>query len=80
MKWKANKSKPREGDIRIRKKFALFPVHYYINAEMYYCWLETYIVKEQYTKVAVNRGEGYYSRELKWKLVERKPLYWEHEV
>ncbi len=79
MKWKAKNSTPKEGDIRVRKKFAWFPVHYYIENEMYYCWLETYLVKEKYANEAVS-SEGYYTWELKWKLVERKPLYWEHEV
>jgi hypothetical protein len=77
MKWKAD-SRPKEGDVRVRTKFAWLPVHYYIGTELWYCWLETYQVKEKYAKEAV-RSKGYYTWKLKWKLVERKPLYWEGE-
>lgn len=77
MKWKAN-SKPKEGDIRYRRKFAWFPVHCYIDTEMYYIWLETYQVKERYEKILVQE-DGYYRYELGWKLRERTALFWEHE-
>jgi hypothetical protein len=72
MKWKAD-SKPKEGDVRVRTKFAWLPIHYYIDTEMWYCWLETYQVTEIYRKT-------YPTRECVWQLIERKPLYWEHEV
>lgn len=79
MKWKANPQKPSEGDVRVRRKFAWLPVHYYIDTEMYYCWLESYQVKEKYAKVLHNEG-GFYTYSLEWKVVERMPLYWEHEA
>lgn len=78
MKWKANPQRPIEGDIRIRRKFAWLPVHYYIDTEMYYCWLETYVVTEKYTKCAVSE-DGFYTWNLQWKVVRREPLYWEYE-
>ena len=78
MKWKVKKTNPKEGDVRVRRKFAWLPVHYYIDTEMYYCWLESYQVKEEFTKVLVSH-QGWYSYELDWKVVERMPLYWEYE-
>ncbi len=79
MKWKAEfRREPVEGTIRVRRKFAWLPVHYYIDTEMYYCWLESYQVTEKYTKTLVKRG-SYYAYELQWKVVERRPLYWEGE-
>ena len=77
MKWKVD-SKPKEGNIRYRRKFAWLPVHCYIDAEMYYIWLETYKVKECYKKALDN--SGFYRYKLQWKLVERIPLFWEGEV
>ena len=77
MKWKVN-SKPKEGDIRYRTKFAWFPVHCYIDGELYNIWFETYKSKECYGTVLVNSG-GYYRYKWQWKLVERIPLFWEGE-
>ena len=75
MKWKAD-SKPKEGDVRVRTKFAWLPIHYYIDTEMYYCWLETYQVKEECILVTKNYGEGNYSSKLVWKTLKREPLFW----
>lgn len=77
MKWKAKKE-PKEGDTRIRRKFAWIPVYTYCETELYTVWLETYLAVEEYKRVLVNKG-GYYSSVLKWKLIERRPLFGEYE-
>ncbi len=45
MKWKTKRTLPSEGDARIRRKFAWFPV----EIRDYTYWLESYQVKEVYT-------------------------------
>jgi hypothetical protein len=79
MKWKAESNK-KEGTIRVRRKFAWLPVHFYIDTELYYVWLETYEITEEYKNIPTNYGDGYYRRNLQWKIIKQEPLYWEHEV
>ncbi len=44
MKWK----KTQLGDIRVVKKFALFPTH--ITDEAVYVWLQSYYIKQEFTE------------------------------
>jgi len=74
MMWKAN-SKPKQGDIRVRRKFAWWPMEFMIDDELYYVWLETYQVTELYTLVTANSA-GNYSSKLQWEVMKREPLYW----
>lgn len=45
MKFATNKS-PQDGDIRVRKVFAYFPIH----GENHTYWLEEVVVEEQYDR------------------------------
>ena len=51
MKWKISAG-PREGDFRVKTRFAWFPISIYKDDEEYIIWLETYKATEQYQKVA----------------------------
>lgn len=75
MMWKA-KAKPKEGDVRVRRKFAWWPMQFLVDTELYYVWLETYEATEQYSHITVNYGEGHYKSKLRWEVIKREPLYW----
>jgi hypothetical protein len=74
MKWKA-KPNPKHGDTRKRRIFAFFPVITEWGGVKYTVWLETFQVKEMYYEYAPCRSEfnG-------WKIIERMPLFGEHEA
>lgn len=77
MKWKVS-SGPKEGDFRVKTRFALFPVSIYKDDELYIVWLETYRATEQCQKVPSHFSE--HSRdELQWKVIKKELLYGEHE-
>lgn len=76
MKWKI-KSEPRDGDTRIRTKFAWTPTYVYSDTECYKVWLETYRVMEVCQRVKRLHDPVYY--ELRWKVIKREPLFGEHE-
>ena len=69
MKWKTTRYTPKEGDARIRRKFAWFPT----EIRDYTYWLESYQVKEVYTyrKRATKCGT---IMMYGWDEVERVPL------
>lgn len=69
MKWKTKRTLPSEGDARIRRKFAWFPV----EIRDYTYWLESYQVKEVYTyrKRATKAGS---IMQYGWDEVERTEL------
>lgn len=46
MHWKSKKQKFRDGDLKIKKKFALFPKKL---KDDYVVWLETYYCEYRYT-------------------------------
>ena len=75
MMWKA-KTRPKQGDIRVRRKFAWWPMQFLVDDELYYVWLETYQVTEEYTPFITNYGEGNYGSKLQWEVIKREPLYW----
>jgi hypothetical protein len=78
MKWKAN-SKPNEGDVRTRRKFAWLPKQLYIDTQKYYVWLENYQIEEMYLKYDTFK-RGYLEYYYCWEIVKQEPLFWEHEV
>jgi hypothetical protein len=74
MMWIANPT-PKQGDVRVRRKFAWWPIKFLVDTDLYYVWLESYQVTELYTLVTTNEGEGYYDSNLQWEVVKREPLY-----
>lgn len=79
MKWLLNEKHPKEGDIRVKRKFAWFPTLAIDEAGVEYkVWLETYLISEVYKKVAVNHG-SFMGWELRWVEYKRNTLYWEYE-
>lgn len=67
MKWK-KESVPKHGDMRVRFKFAFFPVVTECNNERYTVWLETYGIKEWFRS-------DYFPELDKWELIEKFPLF-----
>jgi hypothetical protein len=73
VKWKT-KPEPQNGDIRHRDIFAIFPVVTKFEGVEYTVWLETFRVREKY-HVFTDRPELNH-----WRILERMPLFGEHEV
>ena len=72
MKWKTVKKEPREGDIRRKRKFALFPVR---TSHEYTVWMETYeSVQEYRLRARPNHHIGTVMR-YDWDEIETIPLF-----
>lgn len=71
MKWLTNKTIPREGDRRTKRKFAFFPIQ---TTYDYTVWLETYDSVQEYRNGprATQVGTIY---KLAWDEVETIPLF-----
>ena len=72
MKWKTVRKEPKEGDIRVKTKFALFPIE--VN-NGYTVWLETYDSVQEYRYgPRANHHIGTVMR-CDWDEIDRIPLF-----
>jgi len=73
MKWKTQPI-PKEGDRRVRIKFAWLPITLTYEQHTYRVWLETYEVLEEY----YTGGKGVPLTP--WRALEERPLFYEGEL
>ena len=67
------KNSPKIGDVRVKAKFALFPiiVRNTLNGNYYFCWLEHYYSKEEYKEIVSREEYGVIDSSTYWVEIDK---------